>query len=77
MSYSKELCVTCPSCGKLHQRSVITDSSIKCARCGHDFYAYLKHGVLIVTEHKARCMSEKIVLLRNYADKLVDVLREN
>jgi len=40
-------CVTCPKCGKVHQKSFSTDSIIQCPRCGYEFYVYLKNGVKI------------------------------
>lgn len=40
-------CVTCPKCGKVRQKSYATDSIILCARCGYEYYVYLKNGVTI------------------------------
>ena len=40
-------CVTCPKCGKVHQKSMATDSIIICTRCGYEYYVYLKNGVSI------------------------------
>ena len=40
-------CVTCPRCGKVHQKSYATDSIILCTRCGYEYYVYLKNGVTV------------------------------
>ena len=40
-------CVSCPKCGKVHQKSFATDSIIVCTRCGYEYYVYLKNGVSI------------------------------
>lgn len=40
-------CVTCPRCGRLHQKSTMTDSFIRCNKCAYEFYVYIKNGVLI------------------------------
>lgn len=39
--------VTCPGCGKVHQKSIMTESIIVCPRCGYEFYSFLKNGVFI------------------------------
>lgn len=39
--------VTCPGCGKVHQKSIMTESIIVCPRCGYEFYSLLKNGVCI------------------------------
>ena len=39
--------VTCPSCGKVHQKSIMTESIIVCPRCSYEFYSFLKNGVEI------------------------------
>ena len=36
--------VTCPGCGKVHQKSIMTESIIVCPRCGYEFYSFLKNG---------------------------------
>ena len=38
--------VSCPNCGKVHQKSITTESIIVCSRCGYEYYLYLKNGVL-------------------------------
>lgn len=39
--------VTCPGCGKVHQKSIMTESIIVCPRCSYEFYSFLKNGVVI------------------------------
>lgn len=39
--------VTCPACGKVHQKSITTESIIICPRCGYEFYSFLKNSVFI------------------------------
>ncbi len=39
--------VTCPKCGKVHQKSITTESIIICPRCGYEFYSLLKNSVFI------------------------------
>lgn len=39
--------VTCPKCGKVHQKSIATESIIVCPRCGYEFYLLLKNSVYI------------------------------
>ena len=39
--------VNCPLCGKVHQKSITTESIIVCPRCGYEFYCLLKNGVYI------------------------------
>ena len=39
--------VTCPKCGKVHQKSITTESIILCPRCGYEFYSLLKNSVFI------------------------------
>ncbi len=54
-----EYCVTCPKCGRIIQKAYITDSTIKCSRCGYHFYIRINQGVSI-------CMdAEKFGVLKN------------
>ncbi len=39
--------VSCPKCGKVHQKSITTESIIICQRCGFEFYSLLKNSVFI------------------------------
>ena len=39
--------VSCPKCGKVHQKSITTESIIVCSRCGYEYYLYLKNGVYL------------------------------
>ena len=41
-------CVSCPSCGRMNQRSVETVSHIHCARCHHDFTVFLKDKTMLI-----------------------------
>lgn len=43
----RSILITCPSCGKLHQKSRVTDSIIICSKCKYEYYYYLKNGVCI------------------------------
>lgn len=51
---SKELddqyCVTCPKCGRVSQKTYITDSKIKCSRCGYHYYVHMGNGVSVIME---------------------------
>ena len=44
---SQDFYVTCPKCGKVHQKSITTESIIICPRCGYEFYSLLKNSVFI------------------------------
>lgn len=41
-------CVSCPSCGRMNQRSIETVSHIHCARCNHDYTVFLKHKTMLI-----------------------------
>ncbi len=41
---SKKVCVCCPACGKLHEKSMLAESEINCAKCGTKFIAIVRDG---------------------------------
>ena len=41
-------CVSCPSCGRMNQRSIETVSHIHCERCKHDYTVFLKHKTMLI-----------------------------
>lgn len=72
MNEDKELYITCPACGKIQQKSRITDSEIKCSRCNERSYVYLKNGVIITTQYQECVFENRIRMLRSYAEKLIE-----
>lgn len=42
--------VCCPACGKVLQKSKITNSEIKCWNCGDRLAIYVRDGVVIIAE---------------------------
>ena len=45
MSEELGYCVTCPKCGRIHQKSISTESIIVCNRCGFKYYVFLNKGI--------------------------------
>lgn len=42
-----DYCVSCPKCGRIHQKSTLTDSIITCVRCSCQYRAYVRDGVVL------------------------------
>ena len=47
MSEELGYCVTCPKCGRIHQKSISTESIIVCNRCGYKYYVFLNKGITV------------------------------
>ena len=46
MSEQEGYIIVCPTCGKVHNRSIMAESRTHCDICKTDFYTYLKDGVM-------------------------------
>lgn len=76
MSEKEGQCVTCPCCGTTQFKSIITESRVKCRKCGTPFYTYVKDGVVItINLEAAKGAAEKRI--RGYADQLIDFVTED
>ena len=47
MSEELGYCVTCPKCGRIHQKSISTESIIVCNRCGYKYYVFMNKGITV------------------------------
>ncbi len=46
----RKYCVCCPNCGRLTQKSYLTDSELQCPKCKCNFMALVKNGIITVFE---------------------------
>ena len=62
MSEQEGYIIVCPTCGKVHNRSIMAESRTHCDRCKTDFYTYLKDGVMITADlaHAAGVRDKRI-----------------
>ncbi|MBR0341654.1 MAG: hypothetical protein IJH64_05335 [Oscillospiraceae bacterium] len=71
MSGNDGYVVSCPCCGQVFNKSIITESRTKCKRCRTEFYTYLRNGVSINVDLDAG-LGASDSRVRLYADRLID-----
>nr|WP_297934270.1 hypothetical protein [uncultured Blautia sp.] len=72
MSEQEGYIIVCPTCGKVHNRSIMAESRTHCDRCKTDFYTYLKDGVMI-TADLAHATGVRDKRIREYTEKLINM----
>lgn len=62
--------VCCPECGRLMQKSVMTESEIRCPKCGHRWFAIVDKDVVTIIEHDTKGLDITYIdKLQTYACK--------
>lgn len=44
----RKYCVCCPNCGRVMQKSYLTDSELQCSKCKTNYIALVKKGIVAV-----------------------------
>lgn len=59
-------CICCPKCAKFHEKSTMTESLVKCSRCGCEYAALVKNGVVTIydTNVEACSLEEAFMTLK-------------
>ena len=60
----RKLCICCPECGKLHEKSALAESEIVCSRCGEKYVAIVSEGR--VTTFPAQRITDRPLRVAEY-----------
>ena len=74
----KILCICCPHCGALNQKSVVTRSTIICDNCSRPFWAMASDGFVLTCEleNKSKVAPNEESIL-NYHKELTRLIPEH